>query len=138
MNRAEFLMHGGLLCAGARSHNQQGSETDVKELIVKPAVRPSAQRAVTTATPVGKAPSARRNSRSSVTEVSAAGGGPVDLSTQRSPAARVAPQFREPCFRIQFQVVVSFFRRQRCAVHQRHHNIAAEMLASAGKRISQG
>jgi len=50
------------LCARvARLHSTSGgrSDTDVKELIVNPAVRPSAQRAVTTATPVGKAPSAR-------------------------------------------------------------------------------
>jgi len=95
----------------ARLHNTSGgrSDTDVKELIVKPAVRPSAQRAVTTATPVGKAPSARRNSRSSVTAVSAAGGDPGDLTTQRAPM-RVAPQLRELCFRIRFHIVVSFFR----------------------------
>jgi len=64
-------------------HQRRPQRHRREELIVNPAVRPSAQRAVTTATPVGKAPSARRNSRSSVTAVSAAGGDPGDLSTQR-------------------------------------------------------
>jgi hypothetical protein len=100
----------------ARPHSTSGgrSDTDVKELIVNPAVRPSAQREVTTATPVGKAPSAQRNSCSSVIAVSAARGDPGGLSTQRSPAARAAPQVRKLCFRIRFHVVVS---RRGAALH---------------------
>jgi len=84
----------GFCARVARLHSTSGgrSDTDVKELIVNPAVRPSAQRAVTTATPVGKAPSARgiRAHRDS-------GLGrqrwPGDLSTQRSLAAALCRSF---------------------------------------------